>query len=41
MPNIITHKIFAEEVLKKLDNADIRRVIERNLQLYYILSRHT
>ncbi len=36
MPNIITHKIFAEEVLKKLDNADIRRVIERNLQLYYI-----
>ena len=36
MPNLITHKIFAEEVLKHIDNRKIRRIIENNLQLYGI-----
>ena len=36
MPNIITHKIFAEEVLKKLSKKDIATIIEKHPQIYYI-----
>lgn len=36
MPNIITHKIFAEEVLKQLEKQDIRSIIEKHPQSYYI-----
>lgn len=36
MPNIITHKIFAEEVLKKTTKKDIRETLEKHLQIYYI-----
>lgn len=36
MPNIITHKIFAEEVLKKLPKKDIVDLILRHQQIYYI-----
>lgn len=36
MPNIITHKIFAEEVLKKCQKKDIKEIIQKHLQLYYI-----
>lgn len=39
MPNIITHKIFGEEVVKKLqkEHADeLNKIIARNLQLFYI-----
>ena len=36
MPNIITHKIFAEEVLKKISKKDIEDIIERYHQIYYI-----
>lgn len=36
MPNIITHKIFAEEVLNKITKTDIRKIIEQHLQIYYI-----
>ena len=36
MPNIITHKIFAEEVLKKMNKHDIRSMIERHPQIFYI-----
>ena len=35
MPNIITHKIFAEEVLKKISKKDIEDIIERYHQIYY------
>lgn len=36
MPNIITHKIFAEEVIKQLGKQDIKEIIERHPQIYYI-----
>ena len=36
MPNLITHKIFAEEVLKRLHHEDIIQMIKDNEQLYYI-----
>lgn len=36
MPNIITHKIFAEEVLKNIQDEEIRKIIEEHLQIYYI-----
>lgn len=36
MPNIITHKIFAEEVLRHIKHPQIQKVIEEHLQLYYI-----
>lgn len=36
MPNIITHKIFAEEVLKNIAKKDIKDIIEKNSQIYYI-----
>lgn len=36
MPNIITHKIFAEEVLKSMTKHDIRSMIERHPQIFYI-----
>ena len=36
MPNIITHKIFAEEVLKKMNKYDIASIIEKHPQIYYI-----
>lgn len=36
MPNIITHKIFAEEMLKQMDKQDIRSMIERHPQIFYI-----
>lgn len=36
MPNIITHKIFAEEVYKKCKRKDIKEVLEKHFQLYYI-----
>ncbi len=36
MPNIITHKIFAEEVLKQLEKQDIRSIIEKHPQSYYM-----
>lgn len=36
MPNIITHKIFAEEVVKDLHKSDIRNIIEKHPQLFYI-----
>ena len=38
MPNIITHKIFAEEVLKSMTKHDIRSMIERHPQIFYISS---
>ena len=36
MPNIITHKIFAEEVLDRLTKKDIATIIEKHPQIYYI-----
>lgn len=36
MPNIITHKIFAEEVLQDLRKQDIKGIIERHPQIFYI-----
>lgn len=36
MPNIITHKIFAEEVLQQLAKQDIKQIIEKHSQLFYI-----
>lgn len=36
MPNIITHKIFAEEVLKKIKKKDIEVIIRKYPQIYYI-----
>lgn len=36
MPNIITHKIFAEEALKDLSKQDIKDIIERHPQIFYI-----
>lgn len=36
MPNIITHKLFAQEVLGRLEKRDIQRLIERYPQIYYI-----
>lgn len=36
MPCMITHKIFAEKVLMNLSKKDIKELIERNAQLYYI-----
>ncbi len=36
MPNIITHKIFAQRVLQHCTKQDIKTVIEKHLQLYYI-----
>lgn len=36
MPNIITHKIFAEEVYKKCKRKDIKEILEKHFQLYYI-----
>lgn len=36
MPNLITHKIFAEEVLHRLQNKTMQRMIRDNEQLYYI-----
>ncbi len=36
MPNIITHKIFAEEVLKKMKKKDIQEIIRKYPQIYYI-----
>ena len=36
MPNIITHKIFAEEVLHRLTKKDIATIIEKHPQIYYI-----
>lgn len=36
MPNIITHKIFAEEVYKKTNKKDIKDLIEKHFQIYYI-----
>lgn len=36
MPNIITHKIFAEEVYKKTTKKDIKDLLEKHFQIYYI-----
>ena len=36
MPNIITHKIFAEEILKKMKKKDIETIIYKYPQIYYI-----
>lgn len=36
MPNIITHKIFAEEVLEHLGKQDIKELIHRYPQIFYI-----
>lgn len=36
MPNIITHKIFAEEVYKRIKKRDIKDLLQRHLQIYYI-----
>lgn len=36
MPNIITHKIFAEEVFKQCAKKDIKDIIEKHVQLFYI-----
>lgn len=36
MPNIITHKIFAEEVYKRTTKKDIKDVLEKHFQIYYI-----
>lgn len=36
MPNIITHKIFAEEVYKKCKRKDIKDLLEKHFQIYYI-----
>lgn len=36
MPNIITHKIFAEEVLKQIKKKDVHSMIEKYPQIFYI-----
>lgn len=36
MPNIITHKLFAEIVFEELDKFDIRSLIEQYPQIFYI-----
>ena len=36
MPNIITHTIFCEEVLKKIENQKYRQMIELHLEEYHI-----
>lgn len=36
MPNIITHKLFAEEVYRRCKKKDIKDLLEKHFQLYYI-----
>lgn len=36
MPNIITHKLFAEEVLNDMRKQDIREIINKHPQIFYI-----
>lgn len=36
MPNIITHKVFAERVLQQIGKQDIKGIIERHPQIFYI-----
>lgn len=36
MPNIITHKLFAQKVFQNCDKQDIKNMIEKHLQLFYI-----
>lgn len=36
MPNIITHKLFAQRVFQQCDKLDIKTMIEKHLQLFYI-----
>jgi len=36
MPNIITHTIFAEEVYKNCRKKDIKEIMEKHLQIFYI-----
>lgn len=36
MPNIITHKLFAEDVLKQISKYDIKKIIEQYTQSFYI-----
>lgn len=36
MPCMITHKLFAEEVLKQLKKADIKELIQKHSHLFYI-----
>lgn len=36
MPNIITHKLFAEEVYKRTKKKDIKDLLEKHFQIYYI-----
>ena len=36
MPNIITHKLFAHRVFQQCDKLDIKTMIEKHLQLFYI-----
>ncbi|MGX8835441.1 zinc dependent phospholipase C family protein [Amedibacillus sp. YH-ame6] len=36
MPNIITHKLFAERVFTQLRKQDIKRIIEQHPQIFYI-----
>ena len=35
MPNIITHKLFAEDVYHALNDTQLKCMIKRNLELYY------
>lgn len=39
MPNIITHKLFAEDVYHALNDTKLKRMIACNFQLYYIGSQ--
>lgn len=39
MPNIITHKLFAEDVYHALNDTQLKCMIKRNLELYYIGSQ--
>lgn len=36
MPNIITHKLFAQRVMEQCQKQDIKRLIERHPQIFYI-----
>lgn len=36
MPNIITHKLFAQEVLEQLSKQDIKKIIENHPHIFYI-----
>lgn len=36
MPNIITHKLFAEDVLKQIQIYDIKNIMEQHTQSFYI-----